>query len=203
MKKRTIFFGVLIVCILGFLIIGACEIFQPRFELFPSKGLTEVGPKVNVLVIDQPNQTQEQLFEHIQNGQAVLLLWLNKDNGLMQAYTFNTLESLVRLEKNKLGFLDAEDAELAHLYVAKYDPKKQVLYYSSLRSKNISLIEANRTYLIGEILSDSKNFEHPAGKVIYTDKTVKELRMAKMLESQISDATLQIAFNNEKKNEVN
>lgn len=189
MKKLLIFlFSLASVMVIALTV----KIMTPYFVKNSNQmGLTEVGPKINVLVIDKPKQSTEALIQHINQGDASLLLWIENKEGVNQAYTFNTLESLVRLERNKLGFLDVNDADLKHLYVARYDKKNKILYYKSVREAKISIIEANRNYLIGEILSDPNNNNVTAGTVVYTDGKENALRMVKILESQIEEASLQ------------
>lgn len=154
------------------------------------EGLTEVGPKVSVLVIDSSKQSPEDLIQHVEQGKASLLLWIEENQGSKQAYTFNTLESLVRLEQNRLGFLDSTDPGLKNLNVARFSHHRRILYYTAAKKEGISAIEASRNYLIGEVLSDPQNYKNPAGKVIFKDGSKKVLYMVKLLESEIEDAKL-------------
>ncbi len=189
MKINKIIKGLVALAVILIIVISYLVIHQ-HLKRFDSSELTEVGPKVNVLVIDNVNQSSRQILKNIDSGTAPLLLWIENKEGSKQAFTFNTLESLVRLEQNKLGFLEASDPGLNNLYIATYNAQNKTLSYKSMESENISVIEASRNYLIGEILSDSKNNKKPAGKVIFLDGSTKELRMVKIPESQISDATL-------------
>ncbi len=162
------------------------------FHKVETHGLTEIGPKVDVLVIDTPNHTPEELTRDLQEGHADLLMWIEDDHGDKQAYAFNTLESLVRLEKGSLGYLDSDDPDLQGLHVAHYDETRKILYYMSAKSAHISAIEINRNYLIGEVLSDPQNYKMQAGVVVFSDGTKKELRMIKVPESQIEQAKLHL-----------
>ncbi len=158
------------------------------FANMQTQGLTQIGPKIDVLVIDIPNQSQEQLLQRLEDGNAQLLLWIEHKDGDMQAYAFNTLESLVRLEQNNLGFLETNDSDLKNLNIAQYDKEKKIFYFTPLKNTDISVIEASRNYLIGEVLSDPKNYQTQAGVVVLSNDTKKELRMVKIPESQIQDA---------------
>lgn len=162
------------------------------FNKVETHGLTEIGPKVDVLIIDTPNHTPEELLQDLQEGKADLLMWIEDDHGDKQAYAFNTLESLVRLEKSSLGFLDSDDPDLQGLNVAHYDETKKILYYMSAKAANISAIEVNRNYLIGEVLSDPQNYKMKAGVVVFSDGSKKELRMVKVPEAQIEQAKLHV-----------
>jgi hypothetical protein len=190
MKKVAFYvFGAIGVFILIFTLKVVSVYFFNKIE---THGLTEIGPKVDVLIVDTPNHTPEELVKDLQEGKADLLMWIEEEQGEKQAYAFNTLESLVRLEKGSLGFLDSDDPDLQGLNIAHYDETKKILYYMSAKSANISAIEVNRNYLIGEVLSDPQNYKMRAGMVIFTDGTKKELRMIKVPEAQIEHAKLHL-----------
>lgn len=192
MKKTNVFvFWALIIIILLFQV----QILQPNvFQIFfkdeQTDGLTQVSPEVDVLIVGNPNQTSEQLSQELESGHVKLLLWIGKRHGAKQAYAFNTLESLARLEKDKLGLLENKDLELQGLHVARYDAAKKVFYTMSASEAQISAIEVSRNYLIGEVLSDPQNFKIPAGMVLFNDGSKKELRMIKMPELEIQAAKL-------------
>ena len=191
MKKVLVYvFGALAVVLL---LIALKFLSGYFFQDSSKQGLTLVSPKVNVLIIDDPGQTPAQLFQHLEEGQADLLLWIDENHGEKQAYTFNTLESLVRLEKNHLGFLESKDEELDGLNVAQYDAEKRVLYYMSAKAAHISTIEVSRNYLVGEVLSDPEIYKESAGVVVYSNGAKKELRMIRMPQAQIEEAKLAVA----------
>lgn len=183
---------IFVIVVVTLLVIGLKIIYTDYMDKHAQQGLTEVGPKINVLIIADRGLNQEQLFDDVDNGKALLLLWIENNNKrTRQAYTFNTLESLVRLEKNKLGFLDSQDPELQSLYVARFDMENRVLYYTPIRMSRITTIEISRNYLIGEILSDPNNEKNPGGFVLFDNGTQKELRMVKIVETDIETATLE------------
>lgn len=192
MKKVTmyVFFVLAIIIVVITLKIVAGYFFKNENN---TQGLTQVGPKVNVLVIDAPGKKAEELLQHLDDGRAQLLLWVEDSPGEKKAYTFNTLESLVRLEKNNLGFLDNNDEGFKNLNVARYDSVKKVLYFLPLKDAHISSIEANRNYLIGEVLADPQNYKISAGIVTLSDGSKKNLYMIKVLEAQIQEARLCMA----------
>lgn len=166
------------------------KVFFPSFWDKDQEGLTEVAPKINVLIMGNTGKNPEQLVEDLEEGNAWLLLWIEKKDGHRQAYTFNTLESLVRLEQNRLGFLDPSDPGFKGLYLAKYNKDEHKLFYTSIQTQDISAIEANRNYLIGEVLSDPKNHKNMAGVVIFSNGNKQQLRMVRIPVTQIEDSKL-------------
>jgi len=154
-------------------------------------GLTEIGAKISVLVMDVPHRTSAELHADVKNGTAFLLLWVDDEHGTKHAYSFNTMASLVRLEENKVGLLEVDDPTFKDLCVAKYDPETKKLLYVPMTTENILLIEANRDYLIGEILSDPHSFQKPAGEVVFANGERRELRMIRMPENTIENASLE------------
>ena len=160
-KKLCVFLAVAIVVAIGVVIFG------DRFYTHEkTEGLTQIGPKVDVLVIAEPNQSSDELTNKFEDGDIDLLMWLDETPEGKQAYAFNTLESLVRLEKNNLGYLDSDEPTLKGLSVARYDASQGTLYYTQINVAHISALEVNRNYLIGEILSDPQNYKVAAGVVI-------------------------------------
>lgn len=161
--------------------------FQARSE---HSELTEVGPKISVLIMDIPHQSPQQLRQHVEEGTAYLLLWVEKKEGNASMYTFNTMESLVRLEENKVGLLDITDPVFRNLCLARYDSGKGTLFYSKMTAEKVMAIEVNRNYLIGEILSDSENLKKSAGEVVFSDGQRRDLRIIKMPQNRVVDANL-------------
>lgn len=161
--------------------------FQARSE---HSELTEVGPKISVLIMDVPNQTPQELRQHVEDGKAFVLLWVEKKEETSSMYTFNTMESLIRLEENKVGLLDITDPAFKNLCLARYDSEKRTLFYSKMTKEKVMVIEVNRDYLIGEILSDSSNLKKSAGEVVFSDGQRRELRIIKMPQSMMVDADL-------------
>lgn len=192
MKKMVtcVFLGLVVVILIILVKMEYPGFLQGIFPTNQTEGLTQVSPKVDVLIVGIPDQTPEQLSQKVESGQVKLLLWIGKRHGEKQAYAFNTLESLARLEKDKLGLLENKDLELQGLHVARYDAATKTLYAMSATEAKISAIEISRNYLIGEVLSDPQNFKIPAGMVLYEDGTKKELRMVKMPELEIQAAKL-------------
>lgn len=188
MKKLMNFFLVIVSILLLVLLVS--KLVPYLNESHRNSGLTEVEPKINALVIGKMGESLDELFDDLENGKAWLLLWIEKNNGTQKAYTFNTLESLVRLEQNKLGFLEPSDPGLKGLYIAKYNKKKGTLLYTPIQTQNISAIEVSRNYLIGEVLSDPKNYKKMAGTVIFLNGSKLALCMIKIPQTQVEGAKL-------------
>ena len=180
----TLFIAFLILAPADLNILGTSRTAAPVQQTFDASS-------IDILAIDHEEHDPSKLAERLQQGETLILLWVNEVDEIKHFYTFHNLASLANFDQNQDGILDVSDPIFNHLYIARYNETAKIIYYIPITQAGIAALLFDLDYLSAEIMNDPTRYTLPAGKVVNTDSSHRTLHAVTFSQHHLQGVTFE------------